>query len=778
MRFGKKKASSGRLRSVRASFFASYAAVLLTPILLSSVIFFGNYRLTEARTEEVFSVTGEHLTALLDTYVEETRNESLSLITNDYSQSLMYYTSTTPTTRQIIQLSNLQKEMLYKVTISNYVDSMYAVFPNSDIILTEQGVAYNHNFAYKCRDSLGMTLEEWDDFLRFEDNKRISIAKSSIDGKMRILMAQKNRNSSGEGVGMFIVTQLNVSAFQDILDELSQNGQSLAVLCDRESGNYIASSKAPEGLSWRMEEHGVVSDSASSVSCDLAFNSWTCALLTPRSIYFEAMSPLFFSIFLYLLICLAIGAVLISYLTKKQSSPVQALTAQMLAAIEQNPLSPEQNEYEQIQRALTVLLHRQASMKAESDLMRKSFQEHVLRNILSGRIKKDSIIYRHAYNNGVSFDADRFLVILYDIEDFGKAFSQLGGGTDRDSDDFLSSILDVVAYTAAQDPAQDRYTRYAVEIDGRIACIVCCPEGLETETIEGDMLRDADLVRSFLGSKFGLVLSAAVSSVQGDMEHINQCYQEALDTLDYMETMGMTTQTCRFGQISVASAEPNAPMDGILDKERQFCNCMKAGEYASSRRLLGEIIEDLHLESCSAAEARMRVFGLIGAVGPSLEEAQSELEEDGWTFTPETVLQTKDVNALCAQLLHLLDQLAESSSHWRSEKSSRQKDQFLQYVSDHLTDPNLNVSIAADYFGVSPSYLSRAFKKNIGVGFLDYIHQHRVDLAKEMIQRSPSMPLKDISEKVGYTTPLALNRAFRKYEGISPSVFREHCGGA
>ncbi len=36
-----------------------------------------------------------------------------------------------------------------------------------------------------------------------------------------------------------------------------------------------------------------------------------------------------------------------------------------------------------------------------------------------------------------------------------------------------------------------------------------------------------------------------------------------------------------------------------------------------------------------------------------------------------------------------------------------------------------------------------------------------------------ALPLKDIAEQVGYTTPLVLNRAFRKYEGVPPSVFRK-----
>ena len=166
------------------------------------------------------------------------------------------------------------------------------------------------------------------------------------------------------------------------------------------------------------------------------------------------------------------------------------------------------------------------------------------------------------------------------------------------------------------------------------------------------------------------------------------------------------------------------------------------------------------------------MLGLVSAVEPTLEEVGTALGLEDLP-SPECWLQTKEVTSITLQIDSVLETLAEASAQQRINRPSRLREQFLQYAESHLTDPNLNVTMAAESFDMSPSYFSCLFKKSVGAGFLDYVHQNRVRLAEEKMQANPALPLKDIAEQVGYTTPLALNRAFRKYEGVPPSVFRK-----
>ena len=73
---------------------------------------------------------------------------------------------------------------------------------------------------------------------------------------------------------------------------------------------------------------------------------------------------------------------------------------------------------------------------------------------------------------------------------------------------------------------------------------------------------------------------------------------------------------------------------------------------------------------------------------------------------------------------------------------------------------------------MSVSTLSREFQKNLGQGFLESLHRLRIEAAKYEIEHT-NVPLSDITVAVGYTNTLTMTRAFKKYMGSTPSVFRK-----
>lgn len=103
---------------------------------------------------------------------------------------------------------------------------------------------------------------------------------------------------------------------------------------------------------------------------------------------------------------------------------------------------------------------------------------------------------------------------------------------------------------------------------------------------------------------------------------------------------------------------------------------------------------------------------------------------------------------------------------------SEQFASIYQYMHAHFRDPELSLSFLADEFNMSMSTLSREFQKNLGQGFLESIHGIRIEAAKYEIEHT-NAPLSDIAISVGYTNTLTMTRAFKKYLGCTPSVFRK-----
>ena len=75
----------------------------------------------------------------------------------------------------------------------------------------------------------------------------------------------------------------------------------------------------------------------------------------------------------------------------------------------------------------------------------------------------------------------------------------------------------------------------------------------------------------------------------------------------------------------------------------------------------------------------------------------------------------------------------------------------------------------ADAVDINPVYLSRMLKKYRNLKPLDYIHQKRIEKAKQLLGQG--VTVKDTLPQVGYSSALTMNRAFRRFEDTTPGAF-------
>ncbi|GHU76346.1 hypothetical protein AGMMS49992_21850 [Clostridia bacterium] len=91
----------------------------------------------------------------------------------------------------------------------------------------------------------------------------------------------------------------------------------------------------------------------------------------------------------------------------------------------------------------------------------------------------------------------------------------------------------------------------------------------------------------------------------------------------------------------------------------------------------------------------------------------------------------------------------------------------------HLEHPDLSVSFLADRLDITPTYLSNFFKGQTGQNLLETIQRMRVQKGKEYLLET-SLTMHDIAAKLGYSNDLPFVRAFKKYEGITPGLYRSN----
>lgn len=95
---------------------------------------------------------------------------------------------------------------------------------------------------------------------------------------------------------------------------------------------------------------------------------------------------------------------------------------------------------------------------------------------------------------------------------------------------------------------------------------------------------------------------------------------------------------------------------------------------------------------------------------------------------------------------------------------------IMRYMQEHLSE-EISLSVLAEVFHLNAQYISQHFKNEIGVGFLAYLTNIRIEKAKKLLL-STSLSVTEISENIGYCDYRVFTKVFKKTEGITPTQFR------
>ena len=95
----------------------------------------------------------------------------------------------------------------------------------------------------------------------------------------------------------------------------------------------------------------------------------------------------------------------------------------------------------------------------------------------------------------------------------------------------------------------------------------------------------------------------------------------------------------------------------------------------------------------------------------------------------------------------------------------------LEYIQQHYQDNTLCLNEIAENVHISPAHLSALFKKQRQQNISDVIADIRIEAACSLLKNT-SLPLKEISAKVGYSNQYYFSSCFKKKTGKTPSSYR------
>jgi AraC-like DNA-binding protein len=271
-------------------------------------------------------------------------------------------------------------------------------------------------------------------------------------------------------------------------------------------------------------------------------------------------------------------------------------------------------------------------------------------------------------------------------------------------------------------------------------------------------------IRSFIQQYFPFTVTIGVSQMRSDLTHLNLSYNESLESLKQKLIVGVNEViyfTNFLRKESIFSSDvheiENDIVHAIRDKNRELAYIalnrlvdIKKAENVDYRSLQNYLINMvLFLFRELAGDLRF-----INQISMSEIVRLSTLEE--WT---EWIR------------LHCIDCLIEDIIQNEKKQYDRIADKLVQYMHSHL-EVDLRLHDVCKQLGISVNLANGALKEVYGMTFTEYLFQCRIELSKKWL-RETQMNLDEISNFLFYSNAQNFSRAFKKYVGLPPGLYRK-----
>lgn len=318
---------------------------------------------------------------------------------------------------------------------------------------------------------------------------------------------------------------------------------------------------------------------------------------------------------------------------------------------------------------------------------------------------------------------------------------------------------------------------YTDVLHGRVACLLAFPR-LEKRTAEAaDTLTRLHAIADQLCAEFSQQEQTNLLWVISNMEFgtggIRTAYSEVCDFLQYQEFMGTTRGVQVLFDTEGATQSQMDENLFLSDSAEKVSRLLCTGNREDAQAQLSMAVDYcIHAVPCFFPMMRMRLLTLfdhlILAILRENHVLRSFLQQQNILTE---LLMAPTQQELQAQIAAFWTNLIRHMEALEAQPGIRWVSLVDEYITEMSVDPNLSVSQIALHFGLPQPTLSGRYKQYAGKNITDQIHAVRIRHARQLLQSS-SNSLSDIAQQVGYGSLATMNRAFRKYEGLSPSQLR------
>ena len=748
-----------------------YLVILIIPIIICSVFFLYTYFVIWEETRDSNTAAMQLIASELDTAFEEAKLLEYNIQNNATVKEAAKISMPLDADKRFL-LSKASKEVKSCIGSKEWINSWYVFLTKSEMcLIPSEGylgayVTYNE-FHKRFGEHCGFSNENWKVLLK-EQNER-NILYNDTSKTFSYISSLPMRSSF---VTMNIVFEFNNDYIQKILSHLDYMKNSGIILTDKE--NRVLSSRNMGDIDIEMLSEQIHTDDGYQtaflnkekvmVSCiESKHIGLKMFSIIPYEEFWKKAYESLSSFLLALFLCILSGtgvAYFFSIGKQKTWGKFKRIVSRKL----ENNTESLRFRNKEVATAIENIVQEYDAMQKQLNSVDGMKKELLVIAALKGRIRAEEVEHVFEKNN-VSYEIGNYVVILFNLSRFDNFYNV---GVQNQSSKELAVIKDSVL-AIIQTLTEKATGCETLNLDEKIVCIVDFGS-LDKEECYEQVTHLAEKAMSDASDELNVFQAISISDIHKHVFSLQNAYSEASRTMEYqlsgeepliMNYLEMVKKT----QMSYLYS---------LENETALIHWIYAGRKEAALQLFEEIYEKNVINVNGSEDLRRCLMWNLTA---SVLRAENELADKITLPDMQNLLENIRTKITLHEakeiLVQRISQICDEVIRSKGKKGDILAGQLKQYIEEHFDDPNLNNREIAEYFHMNISYLSTFFKENTGMSPLAYIHKIRLNNAKELLFNT-ELTLEEISSRVGCNNSVTLNRLFKKYEGITPAVYKKN----
>lgn len=291
---------------------------------------------------------------------------------------------------------------------------------------------------------------------------------------------------------------------------------------------------------------------------------------------------------------------------------------------------------------------------------------------------------------------------------------------------------------------------------------------------ENDVALMCREVKEWVKQNLDFTVTIGVGPFVHQIPDLPTSYEEALEVLRYKPTLG-SSRVLHYWETGM---KPKGEAYTYLHVVHALVQSFSSGDKWEDK--FEELFHELSARMYTSDEIASQMNYMIYSFSRKFQGLSMEYDElwrdEAMPQLEEVMGKYESLKDIKEQFYLTIQKLSKQLAVLRMDRSQYQLIQNVkQYLEERYKNPDLSLNQISDEFKLHPSYLSRAFKEEMGEKFIDYLVRIRMDHAKKILKET-SLSIQEVADQVGYTRSISFIRVFKKLNGCTPGDYRKQTG--